>query len=251
MDKDHRSKTLEGFGRQARAFARSPVHLDPERIRRLVEFVAPREGERVLDAACGPGIVTGALAASGMRAVGVDLTAEMLAEARASQNGSFVRGDGARLPFADGAFDVVVTRNALHHIVEPVAVMRELVRVVRRGGRLIVEDMRAPDEAKRRAYHEEIERLRDASHTRTLTEAELHALGARLGLTEPRSLRAQFEIDFEEWIERAYPVEKDRRKARSMMEAAVDEDRCGLRVWWQDGRLKFERQSMLYSAMRK
>ena len=69
MDKDHRTKTLKGFGRQARAFARSPVHLNPERLRRLVEFVAPCAGERVLDAACGPGIVTGALAASGIMTV--------------------------------------------------------------------------------------------------------------------------------------------------------------------------------------
>lgn len=250
MDNDHRSKTLKGFARQARGFARSPVHLNPERIRRLVEFVAPRAGERVLDAACGPGIVTGALTASGMRAVGVDLTAEMIAEASASQDGSFLRGDASRLPFGDGAFDVVVARNALHHLAEPTAAVREMVRVLHPGGRLVVEDMRAPDHPDRRAYHETIERLRDDTHTRTLTERELHALGVQVGLTRPRALRAKFEIDFGEWIERAYPSDEDRRQARSMMEASVDEDRCGLRVWWQDGRLMFERQSMLYSAVR-
>jgi SAM-dependent methyltransferase len=251
MDREHRAKTLEGFGRQARAFARSPVHLDPERIRRLLAFVAPRPGERVLDAACGPGIVTGALAGSGVCAVGIDLTAEMLAEARASQEGMFVRGDAGRLPFADGTFDAAVTRNALHHIADPGAVIRDMARVLRPAGRLIVEDIRAPDDPGRRAYHEEIERLRDASHTRSLTEAELHALGAESGLTEPRGLRAQFVVDFEEWIERAYPAPEDRRRARSMMEASVDEDRCGLRVFWHDGRLRFERQSMLYAAVRR
>jgi len=250
MDGDRRAKTLEGFGRQARAFARSPVHLDPERIRRLLAFVAPRRGERVLDAACGPGIVTGALAGSGARAVGVDLTAEMLAEARASQEGMFVRGDAERLPFADGTFDAAVTRNALHHIADPGAVLRDMARVLRPAGRLIVEDIRAPDDPGRRAYHEEIERLRDPSHTRSLTEEELRALGAEAGLTEPRGLRAKFVIDFEEWIERAYPAPADRRRARSMMESSVDEDRCGLRVFWHDGRLKFERESMLYSAVR-
>ncbi len=250
MDKNHRSKTLKGFARQARAFARSPVHLNPERIRRLVEFVAPCAGERVLDVACGPGIVTGALAASGMRAVGVDLTAEMIDEARASQEGSFLRGDGSCLPFGDDAFDVVVSRNALHHLTEPAAAVCEMVRVLRRGGRLVVEDMRAPDRPDRHAYHETIERLRDDTHTRTLTERELHALGAQAGLTRWRALRAQFEIDFEEWIERAYPSDGNRRQARSMMEASVNEDRCGLRVWWQDRRLMFERQSMLYSAVR-
>jgi len=250
MDEDHRAKTLEGFGRQARAFARSPVQLNPTRIRRLVEFVAPRAGERVLDAACGPGIVTGALAASGMRAVGVDLTAEMIAEARASQDGSFVRGDGLRLPFGDRTFDVVVSRNSLHHMAEPDVVIREMVRVLQPGGRLVVEDTRAPEHAERRAYHEMIERLRDDTHTRALAESELRDLGAQAGLIEPRTLRAQFEIDFEEWIERAYPSAENRRKVQSMLEASVDEDRCGLRVWWQEGRLKFERQSMLYSAVR-
>jgi SAM-dependent methyltransferase len=250
MSTDHRARILAGFGRQARAFAHSPLQRDPERLRRLLGFLAPRAGERALDAACGPGIVTEALSAAGLRAVGVDLTAEMVAEARAGRRGTFVRGDASRLPFGDGVFDVALSRNALHHMEGPAAIVREMARVLRPGGRLVVEDMLAPDRAEQRAYFETIERLRDMTHARSLTERELIDCGAAAGLAGPRTLRFAFEIDVEEWMERAYPPPADRQRAQEMLAASIDEDRCGLRVFMKEGRLTFERQSMLYGAVR-
>ena len=250
MIEDHRSKTLRGFGRQARAFARSPLHRDPRRLRRLLDFISPRPGESALDVACGPGIVTTALRQQGVRAVGVDLTIEMIAEARVADGGSYVRGDGTCLPFRDGSFDVVLARNALHHLSEPARAVSEMARIVRPGGRVVLEDMQAPDDAAKREYHETIERLRDVAHVRTLTAAGIRTLAERAGLIDGRESPGRFEIDFDEWIDRACPDPANRERARAMVEACLDADRSGLRVWRDAGKLKFERHSLIYGAVR-
>ena len=251
MNKDHRAKTLEGFGRQAQRFARSPLHRNPARLKRLFDFTQPQAGERALDVACGPGIVTTALSELGLRAIGVDLTAEMIAEARATPRGAYLIADATRLPVAAGRFGLVISRNSLHHIPDPDVVMGEMARVLQPGGRLIVEDMRAPDDPAKRAYHEMVERLRDISHARTLTAAEVRSLAVGAGLIPKREMPGSFEIDFEEWIERAFPAPEKRARARAMMEACLEKDLCGLRVWRDRGRLKFERRNLLFCAVRR
>jgi len=247
--RDHASIVQDAFARQARGFARSPLQTDPARLARLIEFVRPTPGESVLDVACGPGIVIAELGRAGMVAFGIDLTREMIREA-ASGEGRYVQGDVARLPFPDAVFDVVVSRNSFHHFTRPAAVMAEMARVVRRGGRVVIEDMRAPDDESRRAYHEAIERLRDVSHARTLTRDEVREMAAAAGLAGFDEVPVTLVIDFDEWIDRACPAPADRERARVMVEACVAEDRCGLKVWKEGDRLKFERQSLFFGAAR-
>ncbi len=237
------------FARQAHAFARSPLQTDPRRLQRLIEFVGSRPGERVLDVACGPGIVTAALHDAGLLAYGVDLTHEMIREA-ASRGGRFVQGDVVRLPFRDAAFDVVICRNSFHHFEDPGKVCRDMARVVRAGGRIVIEDMRAPDDKEKRAYHETIEKLRDVSHARTLGRDELLGMLAAAGLSDCEDVPVTFAIDFDEWIDRAYPAPENRDRARLMLLACLENDRCGLKVWKDGDRLKFERQSLLVRAAR-
>lgn len=249
MTRTRASFVARRFARQAKAFSGSPLQRDPERLRRLLEFLAGRPGERVLDVGCGPGIVTAALRSAGMRAVGIDLTAAMLREARAA-GVTCVQGDVSALPFQRGAFDVAVSRNTFHHLADPRRVLEEMARTVRSGGRVVIEDMEAPADAAQRAYHETVERLRDPAHARTLTRGEFRDLGAAAGLAAWREEPIVFVIDFEEWLARGFAVARDRRRARTMMEACLERDRIGLRVWRDAGRLMFERRSLMLSAPR-
>ena len=84
--RDHASIVQTAFARQARDFGRSRLQTDPARLARLIEFLGPRPGERVLDVACGPGIVTAALEHAGLLAFGIDLTREMIREAVATRS---------------------------------------------------------------------------------------------------------------------------------------------------------------------
>ena len=246
---NHASTVQAAFARQARGFARSSLQTDPRRLRRLIEFLGPRPGERLLDVACGPGIVASALETEGMLAFGIDLTLEMIREAVA-RKGRYVRGEVSRLPFPDATFEAAVCRNSFHHFDRPAEVMSEMARVLRPGGRVVIEDMRAPDDPDQRAYQATIERLRDDSHTRTLTAGEFHELAREAGLSAADEIPVVLVIDFAEWIDRACHDRKRRDRARRMMEACLQTDRCGLKVWKDGGRLLFERQSLLFKAER-
>jgi SAM-dependent methyltransferase len=96
----------------------------------LEELLAPLgPGARVLDVGCGTGWLAARLAQRGWRVTGLDPSAAMLE--RAAARLPVVRGDGLRLPFADGAFDAVCVTAVLDFVDDPVALLREARRVAR------------------------------------------------------------------------------------------------------------------------
>jgi SAM-dependent methyltransferase len=107
---------------------------------------------RVLDAGCGSGRLTVALAQAGAAVTGVDSNPEQLARARARASDAAVELElleadfNAPLPFADAAFDGVASRLALMAASEPVATLRDLVRVLAPDGRLASALWAAPAE---------------------------------------------------------------------------------------------------------
>ncbi len=118
---------------------------DPRWRRALVDAAAPRASERVLDVATGTGLVAAAVLArvgeSQITLVGIDQSAEMLAAARARFASAparveLIEGEAEALPFADASFDVVTVTYLLRYVADPAAVVAELARVLRPGGRL-------------------------------------------------------------------------------------------------------------------
>jgi ubiquinone/menaquinone biosynthesis C-methylase UbiE len=108
-------------------------------------------GERVLDVGCGLAQLTRDMArAAGVRALGIERSAEQLREARlqaadAGEEGlvELRQGEAGALPLRQeewGAFDLVHTRFLLEHVPEPLAVVRQMVRAARPGGRIVLED---------------------------------------------------------------------------------------------------------------
>ncbi|MBC7227176.1 MAG: class I SAM-dependent methyltransferase [Thermoflexales bacterium] len=87
----------------------------------------------VLEVGCGTGHFSRWLDGEGLRAVGLDRSGPMLAQARMLDSVPLVCGDGHRLPFADGAFDIAMLVTTLEFLERPREALREAVRVARRG----------------------------------------------------------------------------------------------------------------------
>lgn len=100
-------------------------------------------GERVLDLAAGTAVSTVELASSGAWCVAADFSVGMLA-AGAGRDVPKVAGDATRLPFADGVFDAVTISFGLRNVVDHVAGLKEMARVTRPGGRLVVCEFSTP-----------------------------------------------------------------------------------------------------------
>jgi demethylmenaquinone methyltransferase/2-methoxy-6-polyprenyl-1,4-benzoquinol methylase len=98
-------------------------------------------GDKVLDLAAGTGVSTAELRRSGADAVACDFSLGMLRAGKANKNRRalpFVAGDAMRLPFADGVFDAVTISFGLRNVNDPRLALREMARVTRPGGRLVV-----------------------------------------------------------------------------------------------------------------
>ncbi|MBN1522504.1 MAG: class I SAM-dependent methyltransferase [Candidatus Aureabacteria bacterium] len=96
---------------------------------------------RILDFGCGTGNVSLHALRSGLSPVAVDTSLEMLKMIKkkiGNEHSSFVRGDGESLPFRDRSFDAAVCMGVLHHIPDKVRAVKEMIRVVRKGGKIYV-----------------------------------------------------------------------------------------------------------------
>lgn len=103
----------------------------------LLDAAAVRTGSRLLDVACGPGLVSEGAARRGAEPVGLDVAAAMVERARLRcPELTFLEGDAQRLPFADESFDAVTMNFGILHLSEPETALAEARRVLVPGGRL-------------------------------------------------------------------------------------------------------------------
>jgi len=190
---DQLKRVQNEFTRQADTFDAYAPKADARVEERFREALGEKAGA-VLDLACGPGVVTAAVARLATSVVAFDATPAMLDKARKRcaeaglENVVFRQGDAATLPFEKGEFDTVVTRLAIHHFEAPSRVLAEIFRVLRPGGRLVIADVVASEDAGEAALQNAIENLRDPSHVRMLPLSEL-SLGIANDAQRAQSLR--------------------------------------------------------------
>ena len=105
----------------------------------LVEMLAPRPGERILDLGCGTGQLTAEIARSGAQVVGLDNSPAMLDQARRNYPGlNFVSADAAGFHF-ERPFDAVFSNAALHWVKDGEGAVQSIARALRPGGRFVAE----------------------------------------------------------------------------------------------------------------
>lgn len=243
MDSAHRDRILDQFTRQAVPFSQARNIRNREALDRIVQIAEAGPDDTVLDVACGPGLLTCAFAHVTHHATGIDITPAMLDQARNAQkqqgltNVTWELGDVLSLPWPDRHFSIVATRFSFHHLQDPRAALKEMQRVTKTGGRIVVADMApSPDKADRL---NQMERLRDPSHVRAMPVEELSGLFAAAGLLEPRIDTYRLEGELEDLLERSFPNEGDADRIRRMFEESLSTDSLDLSTHRKDGQIFF------------
>ena len=197
---------MTDWSARAEAYRNAPEQREGEDLDLIVRWA---EGcETALDVATGGGHVARRLREAGLEVVSVDPAPGMKPDV-------ICRAED--LPFADGAFDLVVTRIAPHHFEDIAAAVAEMARVSREL--VVVEDTLFVSE-----QVEEAEKLRDPTHVRSYSEAEWRAMLEAAGLMVERVESFEKRHPLEEWLDRAATPDGDRSRVKDLLAAHIDGD---------------------------
>ncbi len=176
------------FAERAAFYTTSTVHTDPSVLARVVGLAAPQPQWTALDIATGTGHTAFALAPHVASVIGIDLTPEMLSEAerlraeRGIGNVVFRPADVHHLPFEDASFDLVTCRRAAHHFSDIALALSEIRRVLRPGGRLVIDDRSVPEDDFVDRWMNQLDWYHDESHVREYRPSEWRQMLTAAGL---------------------------------------------------------------------
>lgn len=219
------SSSSEQFNKQAALYATSPVHRLGPSLAVLVEMAAPEPADVALDVATGTGNTALTLAPQVLRVIGLDLASAMLDQARTRaetedvRNVEFVSGSAEELPFPEEQFSLVVSRHAPHHFHHLDKFLREVRRVLKPGGRLVVADQISPS-AQVAEWVDRWEQTRDPSHFRQRTITEWRELTEAAGLSWIQDQLVVYELPFDWWVKQAGCDEKTVQQLKEQAEKA-------------------------------
>ncbi len=237
---EHQRLILEQFTKQAVPLSQMQNH-SPELLL-AASGVGPED--IVLDVACGPGLMACALAKVARHVSGIDLTPAMIEQAKVLQqthgltNLTWHLGNVQPLPYPAASFSLVFTRYSFHHLLDPKAVLAEMVRACSPGGRVVVVDVFTSNPEQAEAYNR-LEKLRDPSHVRALAVEELTDLFSE---TDFRDVTTQFykhEVEMEQVLQRSFPKPGDADKIRQLFVEDLGVNRLGVGAHRKDGSIHY------------
>ena len=205
---DQKEHSRARFSQFAHGYVTSTTHSQGSDLDRLLELATPQPDWVALDIATGGGHTALKIAPFVKQMVVSDYSPTMLAEAEAFirskgvENVEFKVADAESLPFEDASFDLVTCRIAAHHFPDVYKFVTEAARVLKPGGRFIVQDHVLPEDKKAADYIEAFERLRDPSHGQAYNEYEWQGMYLDAGLVVDKSEILNREAHMLEWAER-------------------------------------------------
>lgn len=233
---------------------------DRYRIRHLLSFAKLPSGLRVLDIGTGIGLLPILLAEDGAQSVvGIDVSPEMLEQAeflRLSRGGepgarvSYRLAPAHALPFRDEIFDAVFCRLLLNHMRRPERVVREMVRILKPGGVLVLAELLSVDNPVKRATQNAIEEKRNSSHVAARSVDQYNKLITDAGLTIEAKETISFDRELDEWLAAYHTDRADASVVREMIEAGLETDAAGINARRQGNTMVFEQRMYYLKAVK-
>lgn len=243
----HNKIIQEEFSKQAPRFGEKGLTLSSQDILAWIVDFLPLEKEFcVLDVAAGTGHLSRAIAPQVREVIAMDITPEMLAEAREEtarkklNNIKFEEGNAERLPYEADHFDLVASRLSIHHFENPIVQLQEMVRVCKPNHRVAIIDLLAPEDEKLARTYNDLERLRDPSHTVALSKNRMEKLFADVGIAVERIETTDVEVDFQRWVQMTgTKVESLEALKEKLMKDIPGGSETGMRPFMINNSLKF------------
>jgi ubiquinone/menaquinone biosynthesis C-methylase UbiE len=212
------ARVQQQFGAAAAGYAVSAGHAHGDELARIQQLVAAEHAgdDRALDIATGAGHTAFALAPYVAEVIASDVTPEMLLQVEAGaitrgiDNLTTAQADAHALPWPDASFAVVTSRIAPHHFSALPLAMREIARVTKPGGLVIIVDSVVPDDPALDAFMNRVELMRDPSHVRSHTETEWRQFFEDSGLAVFHTERFARRHPYDEWVARARVPQEER-----------------------------------------
>ena len=208
--RSHDQAVVDQFDPLAQAYLASAVHARGPDLDYAAKLVRAELASRtsMLDVGCGAGHLSFVLAPAFERVVATDLSSSMLAtvqqEAGQRQLPQIrVQPAGAAaLPFADGQFDLVASRYSAHHWHDVPACLREMRRVVRPGGAMLMIDLMGDESPLVDTHLQAVELLRDPSHVRDYSPSQWRSMLEAAGFVVQQEMFWASRMEFSAWVAR-------------------------------------------------
>ena len=224
---EKKAQVQEYFARTAESYVASFSHRTGGDLQRLIELGEWNSQQLALDIATGGGHTALAVAPHVSRIVVTDLTPRMLEKARefllaqGVTNAEFQVADAEQLPFAGASFDRVTCRIAAHHFPNVAQSVKEVARVLKRGGLYLLIDCMAPDDQEFDAFDNTVEKWRDPSHGRSCTPEEWCEFFMQAGLLVENIEFFCKTHEYDDWTTRSrMPANEKARLARFILESS-------------------------------
>jgi len=220
---EKKAQVQDYFARTAESYVASFSHRAGDDLKRLIELGEWNSQQQVLDIATGGGHTALAVAPHVAQITVTDLTPRMLEKAcefllkQGVSNAQFQVADAEQLPFAEASFDRVTCRIAAHHFPNIEQSLKEVARVLKRGGLYLLIDCMAPDDPELDNFDNTVEKWRDPSHERSCTPEEWRTFFMQAGLLVEHIEFFRKVHKYDDWTERSRMPHDEKAKLAQFM----------------------------------
>lgn len=239
------------FDLNARHYLQNGPMGDSKLLDRMVQLADPAQTDKVLDVACGAGLLVAAFARSVRSVVGVDLSSVMLCEAEKLSvnlrltNTEYFLGDCEALEFSDETFDVVTCKLALHYFHDPKGAIAEMKRVTRWGGRIVLADRISSEHLQQQEFHNQVEKLRTPSKTKVYSRSEIVSFFESQGILPNHVEEYEQHQSVDEWMSSTGAPVENRKRAMEILEQSLEKNLAGIPLFYKDGSLMMKHRTAI------
>lgn len=225
----HHDHVEKQFGSQANAYLSSAVHASGRDLARLGDLLAAFPRAHLLDLGCGAGHASFVAAQHVAQVTAWDLSSQMLevvsraANEKGLHNITTRQGYAEALTLEDSSFDVVISRYSAHHWHDVGQALREMKRVLKPGGMVIIMDIMSPGHPVRDILLQTVEALRDTSHVRNYSSGEWLSMLTEAGLIAKSVITDRLPLEFSSWVARMRTPEALSKAIRLYQQSASAE----------------------------